>query len=71
MSEDNDVWIEVVGPGNSLHAKYYGMYAYTVPYGTSGNSEVRVKFNLSAFVRDEIAKVLDSKTKSPPDRASS
>ena len=55
---DNDVWIETVGPTNG-DPRFYSTHSWThYPFGPNGPVEVRVKFNLSAFVRSEVQKVL-------------
>jgi hypothetical protein len=55
---DQDVWIEVTSAGQGM-AAFCSVAAIHYPYGMSGPSEVRVRFNLSAYVRHEIAKALN------------
>jgi hypothetical protein len=55
---DDDVWIEVVAPTCAVgdSGRFFGMAYVSMPYGLNGPCEARVRFNLSGYIRHEIAK---------------
>ena len=53
QSLPGDVWI-TAEPGSAMPTKYCGFTTASYPYGINGPAEARVKFNLTAYVRDMI-----------------
>lgn len=54
MSEQ-DIWIDVQTQSDRIDRKFYGLASVSHPYGLSGQAQMVVKFNLSAYVKHLIA----------------
>ena len=57
---EDDVWIDVVSPNYARGetGQFFGRATLSMPFGPNGPSEARVSFNLSGYIRHEIAKAM-------------
>lgn len=58
QNDPDDVWIDVVSPSfaSGETGQFFAIATLHHPYGMHGPAEARVRFNLSGYIRHEIAK---------------